>query len=1212
MSSNGICYEFQRTGSCRKLNCRFRHCRDDRMPIESNAVRRRNQPRQPNRLSQAERELRQWHNEVVNKSFTRGSDRKLQEFLVSARRLIETDPEYMQDVIQTLAEEQGLHIILILLQQTFENIENDHIFSLQVMPFLEIITHENVLSSMILRKHVGTIYASLFGLNGTLAAEILGKLCNILERPAQDETIARKLEVCLIFFARIVDLNSTALIQPSLHKLAKRFDEIYHMILIALGGNELHQSRAHLTRLQLRLGVGYSIPKASTKTTEALRHPLSLQRDGPGGRHSNDHANIRDIEIMPSYEEISSTRSEYLPVYDPAQWHLDGLDGLLDRNFRLLREDTVGQVRNAIQKTIDNPSQAQKFVYTGVTIVDCRFDWRAGLEVDIRFPQPIEVREKTPLEREAWWEASKCLQPGALVCLVNHQMKKLLFCTVADEKGPRYDVNGEKEKPGSSLWRRQKTASTVLVLVDPQNMNVKTVLDLYGESGFSSSLLEFPGVLLPGFEPTLRALQLIKDLPFSDLLMPSPDLSHLSPPLYSRRSGFMFNLASLKKNQDAFFVHPSQPVDLQKLSENSTLDEAQAAALVHCLQNKIGLIQGPPGTGKSYIGAALIKVLLDSKEQGQPRARPCLGPIVCVTFTNHALDQLLEALIDKKITSNIIRIGGQSKSERLTSLNLCNVAKGVEKTKMEKSSTYRERRAMQQDEIDFNKLCLQKEASHAELINFLRIFYPHHAQQLFGEDADGVRSTMSRPPGSIIRGWANSGTKTKTEPRSVEELEPAHLHRMSHDERRIIYSHWTEEIRATAHKTAAETVKLHNAHRLRYSQIQNELYLRCLQDADVVGMTTSGLARRLEMLQNLQCKVVLFEEAGEVLEPHLLTAILPKVEHLILIGDHQQLPPHVESYDLCRANPNGGEKYSLDVSLFERLVDSSDNPMGCGLPFKVLETQRRMHSSIAQLIRGPLYPRLKDHQVVSNYPEVSGMKRRLFWLDHRVLEGQISNAGDTLTSRSHWNQFEIDMTVALVNHLVRQGGYNERDIAVLTPYLGQLHRLRQKMSDWVILGLSEQDQDDLEKAGFEYLPAKNTPILQKPSVVQTPLSRVLRVSTVDNFQGEEAKVVIVSLVRSNKAHNCGFLRAPNRINVLLSRAKHGMYIIGNSETLRHIEIWAQVLKGLRRVQLGAWSLADGIHTGAIMHVQTHVAIPAQRSAWSTLTKKASSSNAAIS
>lgn len=67
----------------------------------------------------------------------------------------------------------------------------------------------------------------------------------------------------------------------------------------------------------------------------------------------------------------------------------------------------------------------------------------------------------------------------------------------------------------------------------------------------------------------------------------------------------------------------------------------------------------------------------------------------------------------------------------------------------------------------------------------------------------------------------------------------------------------------------------------------------------------------------------------------------------------------------------------------------------------------------------------------------------------------------------------------------------------------------------------------------------------------------------DNFQGEEAKIVIVSLVRSNKEKKVGFLKTTNRINVLLSRAQHGMYLIGNAETYSNIPMWSQVLGMLR-------------------------------------------------
>ena len=54
----------------------------------------------------------------------------------------------------------------------------------------------------------------------------------------------------------------------------------------------------------------------------------------------------------------------------------------------------------------------------------------------------------------------------------------------------------------------------------------------------------------------------------------------------------------------------------------------------------------------------------------------------------------------------------------------------------------------------------------------------------------------------------------------------------------------------------------------------------------------------------------------------------------------------------------------------------------------------------------------------------------------------------------------------------------------------------------------------------------------------------------DNFQGEEGKIVIISLTRSNEKGDIGFMFAPERLNVLLSRARDGMIMIGNAETFR--------------------------------------------------------------
>jgi len=57
------------------------------------------------------------------------------------------------------------------------------------------------------------------------------------------------------------------------------------------------------------------------------------------------------------------------------------------------------------------------------------------------------------------------------------------------------------------------------------------------------------------------------------------------------------------------------------------------------------------------------------------------------------------------------------------------------------------------------------------------------------------------------------------------------------------------------------------------------------------------------------------------------------------------------------------------------------------------------------------------------------------------------------------------------------------------------------------------------------------------------------VTVVDNFQGEENDVILLSLVRSNPEGRIGFLAAENRVCVALSRAKQGFFIVGNMDLL---------------------------------------------------------------
>ncbi|EKX50132.1 hypothetical protein GUITHDRAFT_57273, partial [Guillardia theta CCMP2712] len=235
-----------------------------------------------------------------------------------------------------------------------------------------------------------------------------------------------------------------------------------------------------------------------------------------------------------------------------------------------------------------------------------------------------------------------------------------------------------------------------------------------------------------------------------------------------------------------------------------------------------------------------------------------------------------------------------------------------------------------------------------------------------------------------------------------------------------------------------------------------------------------------------------------------------------LIGDHHQLRPKVNLYELTWQSRKG---FDIDRSLFERLVEDRNAPTS------VLRRQYRMRPEISRLIRETIYPDLLDGQRVLLYPPVKGMLYPVFFWHHSVPEDSF-HPGDMryqTQEGSKTNSHEVACVIALVTYLLQQG-YARDQITILTGYLGQS-----------VLITKELKKLSASKSG-------------------------IRVATVDNYQGEENDLLILSLVRSNPTQMSGFMKVENRVNVLLSRAKQGMYIIGDKDTLTHRDaMWSKVV-----------------------------------------------------
>ncbi|KAM5360773.1 hypothetical protein ACJZ2D_013519 [Fusarium nematophilum] len=1042
-----------------------------------------------------------------------------------------------------------------------------------VESFLKVATHPALLDCLSIDTYVGTLYAMFGGPNGERGIDLLNRMCGkglvklglFEESPGSDSLGV--VDVTLKALYELLNRVPRAQFCDSLPALLESLEDV-------LGRLARDNSGAKLDALKSRLGIvkrvvsgaaGRIATEPSPEDGDAEQQTLSsFPRDveTPGGRHDNDFADISGISILPTYGEIMSDKPEYLPttnfhhphvLADPMQRHIDSM-------FRLVRHDTFDPINAVLSDVLasedlskarlsNRDSQAQ--IYSPANIRRISIDRRHGIEAIVSFINPPHIRKKTPSEQRSWWQASSRLDEGTLVCFVS--MQDLLFLQVTAKNTEA----SEKPDPSKSTLVSSDFPPSITVKLanSPLRRSDLSLLVQLLSGKVSGVLVDFHGVIPDTFVPILKNLQKIKrenHIAFQTWILPgSSRAGSIPPPLYARKAGFFFPLGCISKNASSNLrLDPSEPpVDLKELERETGLDHGQCQGLIAALTREYALIQGPPGTGKSYLGVQLVRVLLAIKRQAK------LGPILVICYTNHALDQFLKHLLGVGI-SKIIRIGGRSVTPELSGKNLRVVSRETLKTRLEGQilgQAYGELEKSMNMAGDAMRPLLhaRKGPSWAGLQQFLARKHHEIYRQLKLEHDDGYKTVSKdplvawlgqRPPNTA--GLPREGGLRRLARQAQEDMES-----LTNAERWTLVDSWLEQQHESQVDIVFESLDESEHQRRIINRTHEAVDQRTVIQADVVGITTTSLARNIVMLRRVKPKVVICEEAAEVQEAHIISALMPGVEHLIQIGDHRQLRPQINSFSLSLES-SSGKMWQLDRSQFERRAVGE--PGLRPAPFAQLDVQRRMRPDISRLIRR-VYPHLQDHDSVVDLPDVVGMQRNLFWLDHNHVE----DSGGDGNIKSHSNIWETNMATALVRHLVRQGEYKTEDIALLTPYTGQLQQLRAALSKDFEICLSDRDMEKLAHEGFEDVPADDG--AQKNAVVEKKqLLQTIRLATVDNFQGEEAKVIVVSLVRSNTQRKVGFLRTENRINVLLSRAQHGMYLIGNSETYLNVPMWEDV------------------------------------------------------
>ncbi|CAE7249359.1 UPF1 [Symbiodinium sp. CCMP2592] len=284
---------------------------------------------------------------------------------------------------------------------------------------------------------------------------------------------------------------------------------------------------------------------------------------------------------------------------------------------------------------------------------------------------------------------------------------------------------------------------------------------------------------------------------------------------------------------------------------------------------------------------------------------------------------------------------------------------------------------------------------------------------------------------------------------------------------------------------------------------------RILKQADVVCVTT--IASATALLKRLQFGAILMDEAAQTTE---LSALVPlahlRADRLVLVGDHCQLPAAALSLE--------AETRGLTLSLFQRLVLR-------GFPSFFLDTQFRMHPSIAEHSSDAFYDaKLLSGVSAAMRPPPAGFEWPCSTEGIAVIDtGRDNDCSEERNGQSWCNPGEAVLLTQILSSVLDAGELQASQIGVVTPYMGQVRTLRR--------------------------------LIRKYLRLSPEASKELLVASVDSFQGREKELILFSSVRCNRGGSVGFLADWRRLNVMLTRARRGLIIVGNYWTLRADPYW---------------------------------------------------------
>ncbi|MFY5900233.1 AAA domain-containing protein [Acinetobacter pittii] len=302
--------------------------------------------------------------------------------------------------------------------------------------------------------------------------------------------------------------------------------------------------------------------------------------------------------------------------------------------------------------------------------------------------------------------------------------------------------------------------------------------------------------------------------------------------------------------------------------------------------------------------------------------------------------------------------------------------------------------------------------------------------------------------------------------------------------------------------------------------------------------TCVGVGQQSIGIANQVFDWVIIDEAARSI-PSELAIAMQSGTRILLVGDQNQLPPLYSSeHKKALAKQLGISKDDVEIKLqsdFGRIFDSHYGHQASA----ELLTQYRMSPSIGDLVSACFYENKLETAVIDSRVEpVEGIR-----LKRIVPDIYQSNIATELNSTVTW----VDTGNA--EHFTIEKGnsiYNPHEIEQIIDFLKRIDQDKELLQR--LMPAPNSVKEPAIGVICTYAEQKNR--LRKAFAlndVSDELRSIVRIDTVDSYQGKENQIIVLSVTRNDPTMFPAFLQSPNRVNVALSRAMDRLVIFGAEE-----------------------------------------------------------------